>query len=52
MVTLVAAEAVSPLAQHYLNRLSDLFFILARGSNHAVGRPDVLWVPGGGSAQA
>lgn len=34
----------------YLNRLSDLFFILARGANKAAGRPDVLWVPGGGSA--
>ena len=34
----------------YLNRLSDLFFLLARGANHAVGRPDVLWVPGGGTS--
>ena len=31
----------------YLNRLSDLFFILARGANNAAGQPDVLWVPGG-----
>ena len=53
-----AERAVVMLADHeeigvnviaYLNRLSDLFFILARGSNHAVGRPDVLWVPGGGA---
>lgn len=34
----------------YLNRLSDLFFILARGANNAAGQPDVLWVPGGGTA--
>lgn len=33
----------------YLNRLSDLFFILARGANNAAGQPDVLWVPGGGA---
>lgn len=33
----------------YLNRLSDLFFILARGANNAAGQPDVLWVPGGGT---
>lgn len=34
----------------YLNRLSDLFFILARGANKAAGTGDVLWVPGGGAA--
>ena len=56
-----AERAVVMLADHeeigvnviaYLNRLSDLFFILARGSNHAVGRPDELWVPGGGASAA
>lgn len=34
----------------YLNRLSDLLFILARGANKAAGTGDVLWVPGGGAA--
>jgi len=29
----------------YLNRLSDLFFVLARAAN-AQGAGDVLWVPG------
>ena len=56
-----AERAVVMLADHeeigvnviaYVNRLSDLFFILARGANHAVGRPDVLWVPGGGAPTA
>ncbi len=31
----------------YLNRLSDLLFILARAANAAAGHPDVLWRPGG-----
>ena len=52
VVTLSKGQTIPTLAGSYLNRLSDLFFILARGSNHAVGRPDVLWVPGGGSGQA
>jgi len=35
---------VSPLARVYLNRLSDLFFILARAAN--AGRDEPLWKPG------
>lgn len=38
-------EAMNPLAITYLNRLSDLLFILARHANREQG--DVLWVPGG-----
>ncbi len=37
---------VNPLTATYLNRLSDLLFVMARYANRAVG--DVLWVPGGG----
>ncbi|MFC8128627.1 cob(I)yrinic acid a,c-diamide adenosyltransferase [Streptomyces sp. NPDC057302] len=37
--------SMNPLTATYLNRLSDLLFILARTANKAVG--DVLWVPGG-----
>ena len=39
------AEVMNPLAITYLNRLSDLVFILARYANRENG--DVLWVPGG-----
>jgi cob(I)alamin adenosyltransferase len=41
----VHAETMNPLAIRYLNRLSDLAFILARYSNRHHG--DVVWVPGG-----
>jgi cob(I)alamin adenosyltransferase len=39
------ADSMNPLALTYLNRLSDLLFILARHANRD--RGDVLWVPGG-----
>lgn len=45
--TLNAAEPVNIEAMKYLNRLSDLLFVLARHAN-AQGADDVLWVPGGG----
>lgn len=38
-------ETVSPAALKYLNRLSDLLFVLARAANDG-GRADVLWTPG------
>jgi cob(I)alamin adenosyltransferase len=41
----IAAEA-SPLVCVYLNRLSDLLFILARAANDAAGRSETLWRPG------
>ena len=37
-------ESMNPLTATYLNRLSDLLFILARTANKE--RGDVLWVPG------
>jgi cob(I)alamin adenosyltransferase len=38
-------DTMNPLTAHYLNRLSDLLFILARHANLGHGG-DVLWVPG------
>lgn len=38
-------QTMSALPAKYLNRLSDLLFVLARHANLAVG--DVLWQPGG-----
>ena len=39
------AQRVNPQVVHYLNRLSDLFFVLARAVNDN-GALDVLWKPG------
>ena len=44
-----AEHEVSPLALVYLNRLSDLLFILARAANAAAGREEPLWRPGSSS---
>ncbi len=40
------AAPVNPLAVVYLNRLSDLLFILARAANAAAERGEPLWKPG------
>jgi cob(I)alamin adenosyltransferase len=37
---------INPLVLTYLNRLSDLLFILARSANAAAGREEPLWRPG------
>jgi cob(I)alamin adenosyltransferase len=47
LITALAAEAqVNPEAVKYLNRLSDLLFVMSRAANGG-GAGDVLWVPGG-----
>jgi cob(I)alamin adenosyltransferase len=46
MVRLHRAEPVSDAARRYVNRLSDLLFILGRVLNRAGGRGDVLWQKG------
>jgi cob(I)alamin adenosyltransferase len=45
VVILARAEPINPQALAYLNRLSDLLFVLARVANDG-GRADVLWKPG------
>jgi cob(I)alamin adenosyltransferase len=49
-VALAESEPVNPAALAYLNRLSDLLFIVARIANDE-GRADVLWRPGGSVAE-
>lgn len=45
-VIALAAEAhLDPGTVRYLNRLSDLLFVLARLANHRAGTEDVQWVP-------
>jgi cob(I)alamin adenosyltransferase len=45
MVELAAETPVNPQALAYINRLSDLLFVLARVLNDG-GKADVTWVPG------
>ena len=44
VVRLAASEPVADNLRRYLNRLSDLLFVLGRHLNCAGGRGDVLWV--------
>lgn len=46
VITLHKSEPVSAVAVQYLNRLSDLLFVMARTLNRRFGVPDVLWIPG------
>lgn len=46
LVTLSEVESVPPLLLQYLNRLSDLLFVICRGINAAADRSDVLWQQG------
>jgi cob(I)alamin adenosyltransferase len=47
VVTLIqgSPESISTDLLRYLNRLSDLLFVLARFANHQQGVPDVIWQP-------
>jgi len=44
-VHLARSEPVSDSVVPYLNRLSDLLFVLARAANAADGRPEHKWIP-------
>ena len=46
VVQLGNAETVSTVTRQYLNRLSDLLFILGRHLNRVAGQGDVLWQKG------
>lgn len=45
VVSLTAQSYVRPQAQRYLNRLSDLMFVVARAAARAYGAAEVLWDP-------
>jgi cob(I)alamin adenosyltransferase len=45
-VTLGKSASLNAASLKYLNRLSDLLFVMARALNAQAGRPDVLWQPG------
>ena len=45
ITALAEAETINPEAVRYINRLSDLLFVLARQANGG-GAQDVLWEPG------
>lgn len=43
VLALGRTDPVDPLILVYLNRLSDLLFVLARHANHVAGRPEPKW---------
>jgi len=45
LVALAEADSINPEAIRYINRLSDLFFVMSRSVNDR-GAGDVLWEPG------
>ena len=50
-VTLARKESVNPWVVSYLNRLSDLLFVLARSASHKVGAREVRWLAPDASGQ-
>jgi len=45
LVALARTENLGPALPLFVNRLSDLLFVLARWANHAANVPDVPWRP-------
>lgn len=43
LVALGARETINAVPRQYLNRLSDLLFVLARHANHRAGKPEERW---------
>lgn len=46
VVALSLKETINPDVIRYLNRLSDLLFVMARYANVQEGQGDVVWIPG------
>ena len=51
LVALGRSEDLGPSALVFVNRLSDLLFVLARWANHAAGVADVPWRPRAGEPE-
>ncbi|NKB25853.1 MAG: cob(I)yrinic acid a,c-diamide adenosyltransferase [Kiritimatiellae bacterium] len=45
IVSLSKSDSVSPHTIQYINRLSDVLFVVARSLNKSAGLPDTLWQP-------
>ena len=43
VTTLGQEQKINPEVLRYLNRLSDLLFVLARAENHHAGSPETIW---------
>ncbi|NQV29455.1 MAG: cob(I)yrinic acid a,c-diamide adenosyltransferase [Candidatus Marinimicrobia bacterium] len=43
VIELSKSESVAPVIIQYLNRLSDLLFVMARYENHSNGNNEILW---------
>jgi cob(I)alamin adenosyltransferase len=51
---ILALNDIEPLSEHvvrYVNRLSDLLFVMSRAAAQVVGCQEFLWVPGGSRPQ-
>lgn len=46
ILRLMRREQISPSVLGYVNRLSDLLFVLSRWISHALGEPEYLWEKG------
>jgi cob(I)alamin adenosyltransferase len=46
ILRLMHREPISPAVLGYVNRLSDLLFVLSRWMSHALGEPEYLWEKG------
>ena len=43
IITLAQSESVAPVMIQYVNRLSDLLFVMARYENHRSGNQEIYW---------